>query len=102
MVKKTNPMVKKADPDTPDCGCAFIIDENGVPTVECPTNEAQAMAFAALQRNPDVQIRVAASVVPSAIEDVAIADSDTDFDADDLEFDDDDEEVEEDDDPLPF
>jgi len=86
-------MAKKSNPDTQDCGCAFIIDENGVPIVECPSNEAQAIAFAALQRNPDVQIRVAASVVPSIIEDVDIADSDTDdFDADDLEFDDEEEE----------
>jgi len=90
MVKKTNPMVKKADPDTSDCGCAFIIDENGVPTVECPTNEAQALAFAALQRNPDVQIRVAASVVPSVIEDADdLVDSDNDFEDElELEFDD--------------
>jgi len=63
----------------------FIIDENGVPTVECPTNESQTLAFAALQRNPDVQLRVAASVVPSVIEDADIADSNTADAADELE-----------------
>jgi len=68
MVKKTNPMVKKANLNTEDCECVFIVDENGVPIVECPTNEAQAMAFAALQRNPDVSIRVAA-IAPAVIED---------------------------------
>jgi len=91
-------MVKK-DKNIQDCGCAFLIDENGVPTVACPTNEAQAIAFAALQRNPDVQIRVVASVVPSVIEDADIADSDTDdFDADELELEFDDFGDEEDDD----
>jgi len=93
MVKKTN--LKKADPDTPNCGCAFVIDENGVPTVECPTNEAQAMAFAALQRNPDVSITVAAVTVPIVEE----ADEDQ-IEEDD--FDDDAEEEVEEDDPLPF
>jgi len=68
MVKKTNPMVKKANPNTEDCECVFFVNENGVPIVECPTNEAQAMAFAALQRNPDVSIRVAA-IAPAFIED---------------------------------
>jgi len=79
-------MVKK-DRNIQNCGCSFLIDENGVPTVECPTNEAQAIAFAALQRNPDVQIRVAASIAPSVIEDADdLAESDTDDDGDDLEF----------------
>jgi len=88
MVKKANPLVKKVNPDTQDCGCAFLIDENGVPTVECPTNEAQALAFAALQRNPDVQIRVVASVALEDADD--LVDSDTDDFEDELELEEDD------------
>jgi len=103
MVKKTSPMVKKADPDTPDCGCAFIIDADGVPTVECPTNEAQAMAFAALQRNPDVSITVAAAIVPAVVEEADEDQIEELGPEDDSEFDDNaDLEEEEEDDPLPF
>jgi len=89
-------MAKKVTkPDIQECGCAFIIDASGVPTVECPTNEAQALAFAALQRNPDVQIRVVASMASSVIEDGddladSDADDDDDFEDDDLEFESDD------------
>jgi len=102
MVKKAN-MVKRAKPGNGDCGCAFLIDENGIPTVECPTNESQALAFAALQKNPDVSIRVAASVI-SAVEEADEGQiEESDFE-DDFEFDDDDADLEEeaDDDPLPF
>jgi len=83
------------------CGCSFLVDEHGQPVVECPDSESQAIAFAALQKNPDVSIRVAAAVVPFEDADIAGSDMD-DFDADDLELDDNDEDVEEDGDDLPF
>jgi len=92
-------MVRQTNPDTEDCGCAFII-KDGVPTVECPTNEAQAMAFAVLQRNPDVSITVVATIVSAEDDDDLGADEQSDFN-EDLEFDDVEEE-EDDDDSLPF
>jgi len=112
MIKKANkvPMVKKDKPGIEDCGCTFLIDEHGVPIVECPNNAAQARAFEALQRNPDVSITVAAAIAPTVVEEVEEEEEldgdqvgfaeDDDFEDD---FDDDDvalEEEEEDD--LPF
>jgi len=95
VVQKGKP-VEKGKPGTPDCGCAFIIDENGSPIVQCPTNEAQAMAFEALQRNPDVSITVAAAIAPAVEEEVDKDDLDLGDDgevgfAEDDDFDDGDE-----------
>jgi len=91
-------MVKKTNPDTQHCGCEFLLDQDGRPVVECPDQSTQDLAYQALRKYPDVQIRVAASITPSVIEDSDIADSDTDgFEDDELEpefdFDDDSEDL---------
>jgi len=105
-------MVDKNREKSQTCGCAFLVDGDGRPIVECATPEEQDLVYRALRQYPDVNIRVAAAIAtPVVVED---ADDDLDDLADDesgvgtedgeLEFDDDDVELEEveEDDALPF
>ena len=86
-------MVQKSDSKVPDCGCSFVVDEHGVPTVECPDADAQDMAFQALRQHPDVAIRVTPTLEPEVEDGIQADDMDPGVaEDDDLDFEDDDEE----------
>jgi len=77
------------DKNVEDCGCAFLLDADGRPVVECSTAEEQDRVFQALRTHADINIRVAVVPVISVVEE---ADETEELDSeDDQEFDDIDE-----------
>ena len=73
-------VARKPDSEVPACGCSFTIDENGLPVVECPDAETQALAFHALSEHPDVSVRVVPALEPEADEELDPGEADDDLD----------------------
>jgi len=99
-------MARSKNVESNACGCSFVVNESGVPEVQCPDSEAQAAALRALTEHPDLPIRVVPVLVdselPSSEKSRLVTDSngvdfevgDSDF-GDGPDFDDDDEDDEE-------